>query len=72
MPPGTTSTPASSRDSRILLDGTGGDLPGLDDPQRNLLVLFKLHPLPGGRFRDPSLQDLTEILPEDKIDIPLE
>ncbi|MGA2649408.1 MAG: glycosyltransferase family 39 protein [Terracidiphilus sp.] len=44
----------------------------LDDPQRNLIVLFKLHQLPGGKFRDPSLQDLTEILPEDKIDIPLE
>ncbi|MGA2850948.1 MAG: glycosyltransferase family 39 protein [Terracidiphilus sp.] len=46
--------------------------PALDDPQRNLLVLFKLHPLPGGRYRDPSVMDLTEIMPEDKIDIPLE
>jgi hypothetical protein len=46
--------------------------PALDDPQRNLLVLFKLHALPGGKYRDPSVQDLTEILPDDKINIPLE
>jgi 4-amino-4-deoxy-L-arabinose transferase-like glycosyltransferase len=46
--------------------------PALDDPQRNLLVLFKLHALPGGKYRDPSVVDLTEIMPEDKIDIPLE
>jgi len=46
--------------------------PALDDPQRNMLVLFKLHPLPEGRFRDPSVVDLTVVLPDDKIDIPLE
>ena len=46
--------------------------PALDDPQRNSLVLFKLHALPGGKYRDPSVEDLTEILPDDKIDIPLE
>jgi hypothetical protein len=46
--------------------------PALDDPERNTLVLFKLHPLPEGRFRDPSVEDLTVVLPGDKIDIPLE
>jgi len=42
-----------------------------DDPDRNLLVLFKLHPLPGGKTRDagPALQ---VPLPGDKIDIPVE
>ncbi len=43
-----------------------------DDPQRNLLVLFKLHPLPGGLVRDPSEQDLRVPMPGDKIGIPLE
>lgn len=43
-----------------------------DDPKRNLLVLFKLHPLPGGLDRDPMKQDLTEPLPDDKIEIPVD
>jgi hypothetical protein len=40
-----------------------------DDSDRNLLVLFKLHPLPGGRVRDPGAGDLEEPLPGDKIEI---
>ena len=42
-----------------------------DDPDRNVLVLFKLHPLPGGKPREhgPALQ---VPLPGDKIDIPVE
>jgi 4-amino-4-deoxy-L-arabinose transferase-like glycosyltransferase len=43
-----------------------------DDPDRNLLVLFKLHPLPNGRARDPSEQNLRTPLAGDKIDIPIE
>ena len=43
-----------------------------DDPDRNLLVLFKLHPLPGGQVRDASEQNLQAPLPGDKIDIPME
>jgi hypothetical protein len=43
-----------------------------DDPDRNLLVLFKLHPLPGGQVRDPNKQDLQDQLPDDKFDIPVE
>ena len=46
--------------------------PAFDDPDRNLLVLFKLHPLPGGAVRaagDPSMQ---AILPEDKFTVPVE
>ena len=42
-----------------------------DDPDRNLLVLFKLHPLPGNRVRKYSDQNLTTDLPDDKIDIPV-
>jgi hypothetical protein len=43
-----------------------------DDPDRNLLVLFKLHPVPGGKVREQSEQNLQIPLPGDKIDIPVE
>jgi len=43
-----------------------------DDPGRNLLVLFKLHPLPHGQERDQGDQNLQIVLPGDKIEIPLE
>ena len=43
-----------------------------DDPGRNQLVLFKLHPLPGGQARDPGDQNLKVALPDDKIDIPVD
>ena len=41
-----------------------------DDSERNVLVLFKLHPLPGNRVRNYSDRDLTTPLPDDKIYIP--
>ena len=44
----------------------------LDHPERNVLVLFKLHPLPDGQTRDPGTQNLQVALPGDKIDIPIE
>jgi hypothetical protein len=40
-----------------------------DDPNRNLLVLFKLHPLPNGQVRDRADQNLRVALPDDKIDV---
>ena len=43
-----------------------------DDPERNLLVLFKLHPLPNGQERDQGDQNLQIPLPGDKIEIPLQ
>jgi len=43
-----------------------------DDPERNVLVLFKLHPLPGGRARSPRDKNLQIPLAGDKIDIPVE
>jgi len=43
-----------------------------DDPDRNELVLFKLHPLPGGLERDGQKQNLREALPGDKIEVPVE
>jgi hypothetical protein len=43
-----------------------------DDPQRNRLALFKLHPLPGGQTRDPGTQNLQMPLPDDKIEIPIQ
>ncbi len=46
--------------------------PAFDDPDRSLLVLFKLHPLPHGQVRDPGDQNLKIALPGDKIDIPIE
>lgn len=46
--------------------------PALDDPDRNLLVLFKLHPLPGGQPREVIGTNLQQPLPGDKIGIPVE
>jgi 4-amino-4-deoxy-L-arabinose transferase-like glycosyltransferase len=43
-----------------------------DDKERNELILFKLHPLPGGEVRDPGEQDLTDKLPDDRFDVPVE
>jgi hypothetical protein len=43
-----------------------------DDPERNVLVLFKLHPLAGGLVRSPGDQNLQIPLPGDKIDIPVQ
>jgi hypothetical protein len=43
-----------------------------DDPERKLLVLFKLHPLPGGVVRNPAYQNLQIPLPGDTIEIPVE
>jgi Dolichyl-phosphate-mannose-protein mannosyltransferase len=43
-----------------------------DDPERNMLVLFKLHPLPNGQVRQFEGQNLAVALPGDKIDIPIE
>ncbi len=43
-----------------------------DDPDRNVLVLFKLHPLPGGQVRVPNGLNLQQPLPDDKFDIPVE
>jgi hypothetical protein len=43
-----------------------------DDPKRNLLVLFKLYPLPGGKVRNSNQQDLDVPLPDDKIYIPVD
>jgi len=43
-----------------------------DDPERNVLYLFKLHPLPTGTIRNPSDPAMEEPMPGDKIDIPVE
>jgi hypothetical protein len=43
-----------------------------DDPDRNELVLFKLHPLPGRQVRTIKGNNLQRPLPGDKIDIPIE
>jgi dolichyl-phosphate-mannose-protein mannosyltransferase len=44
----------------------------MDDPERNRMVLFKLHPLPNGLIRDQVDQNLQIQLPEDKFDIPIQ
>jgi hypothetical protein len=46
--------------------------PAFDDPDRNVLVLFKLHPYPAGQVPDLDEQYLRAVLPGDKIDVPLE
>jgi hypothetical protein len=43
-----------------------------DDPERNVLVLFKLHPLPDGQVRLINGNNLQQPLPEDKVFIPVE
>ena len=43
-----------------------------DSPDRNVLVLFKLRPLPNGQVRTPDAQNLQVALPGDKIEIPIE
>jgi hypothetical protein len=43
-----------------------------DDPDRNLLVLFKLHPLPNGEVRQAVGTSLQAPFPDDKIHIPVE
>lgn len=43
----------------------------LDDPERNRLVLFKLHPLPNGVVRDQVDENLQIMLPGDKFNIEL-
>jgi len=44
----------------------------LDDPERRRLVLFKLHPLPGGQVRDQVDENLQIQLPGDKFDIDIQ
>jgi hypothetical protein len=46
--------------------------PAFDDPERNVLVLFKLHPLPVGKVRNPGDQNLQIPLDGDRIEIPIE
>lgn len=46
--------------------------PAFDDPERNVLVLFKLHPLPAGQVREPKEQNLQVALAGDRIEIPIE
>ncbi len=46
--------------------------PAFDDPDRDLLVLFKLHRLSNDQVRDPGDQNLKTALPGDKIDVPIE
>jgi hypothetical protein len=46
--------------------------PAFDDKQRNLLILFKLRPLPGGQVRDEGDMDLRVELPDDSFDAPIQ
>jgi 4-amino-4-deoxy-L-arabinose transferase-like glycosyltransferase len=43
-----------------------------DDSDRNLLVLFKLHPLAGGKVRDGRSENLRIRLPDDKFGVDIE
>jgi hypothetical protein len=46
--------------------------PAFDDSDRNVLVLFKLHPLAGGKVRDEGAENLRIELPDDKFDVGVE
>ena len=48
------------------------EFPAFDNKERNVLILFKLHPLPQGAVRDEGDIDLTQQLPEDRFDAPIE
>ncbi len=43
-----------------------------DDSDRNVLVLFKLHPWPGGKVLNQAEGNLGARFPEDKFDIPMQ
>ena len=43
--------------------------PAFDDPDRNVLVLFKLHPLPGGKLRESVGRTLRVKLPDDRFTV---
>jgi 4-amino-4-deoxy-L-arabinose transferase-like glycosyltransferase len=45
------------------------EFPAFDDPDRNVLYLFKLHPLPNGKVRQPNNQQLQQMLPDDNFDV---
>jgi hypothetical protein len=57
--------------SRFSLEQVAG-FRAFDDSDRNLLVLFKLHPLPSGLVRSPEDQNLQVPLPGDKFDVPVQ
>ena len=46
--------------------------PAFDDKERNVLILFKLHPLADGQVRDEGDQNMTVELPGDSFDAPIE
>ena len=46
--------------------------PAFDDPDRNMLYLFKLHPLPNGQVRIPVTSEMQQPMPDDSIDIDVE
>jgi hypothetical protein len=43
-----------------------------DDPDRNLLVLFELQPLPNAEVRDAAIDNLEIPLPGDQIEVPID
>ncbi len=49
-----------------------GSFRAFDNADRNILVLFKLHPLPGGQVRIYGEENLQVALPGDKILIPID
>jgi hypothetical protein len=49
-----------------------GSFHALDNSDRNVLVLFKLHPIAGEEMRSPGDQNLQVVLPGDKILIPIQ
>ncbi len=46
--------------------------PAFDDPDRNVLVLFKLHRLPGNKIRENVGLSLRVKLPDDKFTVPVD
>lgn len=46
--------------------------PAFDDPDRNRLILFKLHPLPNGQVRQYGIRNLAQLLPGDTFDVEID
>jgi hypothetical protein len=49
-----------------------GAYPAFDDSDRNLLILYKLHPLANGKTREETNGNLRVKLPDDKFDVDIE
>ena len=58
--------------SRLIRWSRWPSFPAFDDPERNVLVLFKLHPLAGGKVRDAMAEGIAGCAPGDSFEVAVE